>query len=168
MNKNKSLQYNYGFEAIPVLFHSQTSDFKKHLEKDGVEFLKFWWNHVGDQMEETKRVSSEGISYEYEQYNKNINLFLITLPTPKEDGDPIFLACVARPERRFAWVRLPSTDFYVLSRYDGSNVQYKTALGEVSPRGFYRDIGIGLNPTRSDFKRIVMTKNGIKSTEKMK
>ena len=40
MNKNKSLQYNYGFEAIPVLFHSQTSDFKNYLEKDGVEFLE--------------------------------------------------------------------------------------------------------------------------------
>jgi hypothetical protein len=166
MNKNKSLQYNFGFEAIPILFHHQTSDFKDYLEKDGVEFLKFWWNHVGDQMEEAKFTSSEGISYEYEKHPKNINLFLITLPAPREDGDPIFLACVGRPERRFSWVRLPNTDVYVLSRYDGSSAKYKTAFGEVSPRGIYRDIGIGLNPTLPDFRRIVMTKNGIKSTEK--
>lgn len=166
MNINKSHQYNYGFEVIPILFHSQTSDFKSYLEKDGVEFLKFWWNHVGNQMGEAKFTSSDGISYEYEQHDKKIDLFLITLPTSREDGDPIFLACVSRPERRFSWVRLPSTDFYVLSRYDGSNAKNKTAFGEVSPRGLYRDIGIGLNPTISDFKRIVMKKNGIKSTEK--
>lgn len=166
MNKNKSLQYNYGFEAIPVLFHSQTTDFKNYLEKDGVGFLKFWWNHVADQLDETKQTSPEGISYELEQLDKKINLFLITLPTPKEDGDPFFIACIARPEKRFAWVRLPSTDVYVLSRYDGCSTPHKTAFGEVSPRGLYRDIGIGLNPTMADFKRIVITKNGIKRTEK--
>jgi len=166
MNKNKSLQYNYGFEAIPILFHTQTTDFKNYLEKDGVEFLKFWWDHLSEQMEEAKFTSTEGFSYEYEKHDKNIDLFLIALPTPREDGDPFFLACVARPERRFAWVRLPSTDFYVLSRYDGSSAKNKTAFGEVSPRGLYRDIGIGLNPTMSDFRRIVMKKNGIKSTEK--
>jgi hypothetical protein len=165
MDKNKSLQYNYGFEAIPVLFHSQTTDFKSYIKKNGLEFLEFWWNHVCDQMDETKRASSEGISFEYEQHYKNIDLFYITLPAPQEDGDPIFLACIARPERRFSWVRLPSTDVYVLSRYDGCNAQHKTAFGEVSPRGLYRDIGIGLNPTMADFKRIVLKKNGIKTTE---
>jgi hypothetical protein len=165
MDKNKSLQYNYGFEAIPVLFHSQTSDFKTYLEKDGVEFLKFWWDHLAKQMDESKFTSPEGIAYEYEHHNKNIDLFLITLPAPRENGDPIFLACVARPERRFSWVRLPSTDFYVLSRYDECTAANKTAFGEVSPRGLYRDIGIGLNPTLADFKRIVMKKNGIKTME---
>jgi hypothetical protein len=166
MNKNKSLQYNYGFEAIPVLFHSQTTDFKSYIEKDGVDFLKFWWNHLIDQMDEAEPIPFDGVTYEYEQYNKKIDLFYITLPAPREDGDPMFLACIARPERRFAWVRLPSTDVYVLSRYDGSHVSNKTAFGEVSPRGLYRDIGIGLNPTLEDFKRIVLTKNGIKSSEK--
>jgi hypothetical protein len=157
MDKKKSLQYNFGFEAIPILFHSQTSDFMSYIEKDRVDFLKFWWNHVGDQMEEAKRITPDGIAFECEQH-KDINITFITFPTPREDGDPIFLACIARPEKRFGWVRLPNTDVYVLSRYDECPVQNKTAFGEISPRGLYRDHGIGLNPTMEDFKRIVMKK----------
>jgi len=60
MDKKKSLQYNFAFEAIPIIFHSQTTEFMRLLEKDGVEFLKFWWNHVGDQVEESKRVMPAG------------------------------------------------------------------------------------------------------------
>jgi hypothetical protein len=158
MEKTKSLQYNFGFEAMPILFHSTTSGFMKYLDQDGIKFLKFWWNHVGDQLDESKRALPAGMAVEVEQYDKNTRIVLITLPTPKEDGDPYFLACIARPERRFAWVRFPNTALYVLSRYDGSKSQYKTAFGELSPRAIYHEIGIGLNPTKLDFKRIVKNK----------
>jgi hypothetical protein len=168
MDKDKDLAYNYAFEAIPILFHSQTSGFIKYLEKDGVDFLKFWWNHVGDQTEESKRVSPSGLTYEVEQYNPKTQIVYITLPSPKEDGDPIFLACIARPERRFAWVRIPNTEVYVLSRYDGCKETYKTAFGFLSPRAIYRELGVGLNPTKADFKRIVKMKIEKKKPEKKK
>ncbi|KAF0111784.1 MAG: hypothetical protein FD147_586 [Chloroflexi bacterium] len=158
MDKNKSLQYNFAFEAMPILFHSQTSGFMNHLEKDGIEFIKFWWNHVGDRMEESKRITPAGITFDVEQIDKNTRLVLITLPTPKEDGDAYFLALIARPEKRFAWVRLPNTAVYVLSRYDECQAKYQTAFGELSPRGLYRERGIGLNPTKLDFKRVVKAK----------
>jgi hypothetical protein len=161
MDKNKSLQFNFGFEAIPVLFHNQTNDFINYLKKDGVEFLKFWWNHVSDQLDESKRLSPDGIDFEREQHG-DTNLVFITFPTPKTDGDPIFLACIGRPEKRFAWVRLPNTDVYILSRYDGCSVQNKTAFGEVSPRGIYGEYGIGLTPSLEDFKRYVKTKIKLK------
>ncbi|MEI8131236.1 MAG: hypothetical protein WCG34_02305 [Leptolinea sp.] len=157
MDKKKSLQFNFGFEALPILFHSQTTDFINYLEKDGVEFLKFWWDHVGEQMDETKRIPPDGISYESEQHGV-VNITFITFPTPINDGDPIFLACIGRPEKRFAWVRLPNTDVYILSRYDGCSVEHKTAFGEVSPRGLYGESGIGLNPTLPDFKRFIKKK----------
>jgi hypothetical protein len=169
MEKNKSLAYNYAFEAMPLLFHGQTSGFMQYLKKDGVDFLKFWWNHVGDQMEESKRVTPAGLTYEIQAYDANTQIVYISLPTPKEDGDPIFFGCVARPEKRFSFVRIPNTAFYILTRYDGCQTQYKTAFGELTPRAIYRERGVGLNPTKADFKRIVLAQlNKHKKTEKKK
>jgi len=90
MEKNKSLQYNYGMEAIPVLFHSQTNQFVKYIEKDGIKFLQFWWNHVGDRLPEDKRVTPAGLTFEVEQLDSKTKLIIITLPTPKENEDPYF------------------------------------------------------------------------------
>jgi hypothetical protein len=168
MEKNRSLQCNYSFEALPILFHSQTSGFMKYLEKDGVNFLKFWWNHVGDQLEEGKRALPTGLTFEVDIHDERTKIIYITLPTPKEDGDGIFLAFVARPERRFAWVRIPNTEAYILSRYDDSKTLNKTAFGLLSPRAIYRQLGEGLSPNKADFKRIVKNKVEKKKTEKKK
>src|SRR5665811_1034564 len=105
MDKRKSQQYNFGLDAIPILFHSQTTQFLVHLKKDGVKFLQFWWDHVGDRMSEEKRGSSAGLTFETEQINEKTMMVIITLPTPKEDRDPYFIGLIARPEKRILWVR---------------------------------------------------------------
>jgi len=158
MNKNKSLQFNFGMEAIPVLFHSQTNQFMKYLEKDGIKFLNFWWNHVGDQLEEVKRVGSAGMTYEVDTIDKKTKLVIITLPTPKEDRDPQFIGLIARPERRVLWVRLPTTEAYALIRDDGVDQPYKTGFGYLTPNGLFRPRGVGLAPTKTDFKHYLKTK----------
>jgi hypothetical protein len=155
MDKRRSLQYNFGLEAIPVLFHSQTTHFLKFLEKDGLKFLNFWWNHVGDRLPEEKRVSSNGMSFEIEDLDEKTRLIIISLPTPKEDKDPYFVGLVARPERRLLWVRLPTTQAFALIRDDLSGQTNKTSLGYLTPNGLFRPRGIGLAPTKLDFKRIV-------------
>jgi hypothetical protein len=158
MNKNKSLQFNFGMEAIPVLFHSQTNQFMKYLEKDGVKFLNFWWNHVGDQLPEEKRLSSGGLTFEVEPIDKKTKLVIITLPTPKEDRDPYFLGLIARPERRVLWVHLPTTEAFALIRDDGVNEPHKTGFGYLTPNGIFRPRGVGLVATKADFKRYVKSK----------
>jgi hypothetical protein len=158
MDKRKSCQYNFGLEAMPILFHSQTNQFMKYLEKDGAKFLNFWWNHVGDQLPEEKRVSSAGLSFEVEKIDDKTKLVIITLPTPKEDRDPYFLGFVAKPEKRLLWVRLPTSIGFVLIRDDGCREQHKTSFGYVTPHGMFRPRGVGLNPTKLDFKRIVKSK----------
>lgn len=158
MNKNKSLQFNFGMEAMPVLFHSQTTQFLKYLDKDGVKFLQFWWNHVGDQLAEEKRVSPAGLAFEVEPIDKKTKMVIITLPTPKEDRDPYFLGFIARPERRLLWVRLPTTEGYALIRDDGVDQTHKTSLGYLTPHGIFRPRGVGLNPTKADFKRVIKSK----------
>jgi len=158
MEKNKSLQYNFGMEALPVLFHSQTTQFMKYLEKDGIKFLQFWWNHVGDRLPEEKRVTSAGLAYDVEKIDAKTNLVIITLPTPKEDQDPYFLGFVAKPERRFVWIRLPTTTAFCLIRDDNVKEQNKTSFGYLTPSGNFRPRGVGLTPTKQDFKRIVKSK----------
>ncbi len=155
MEKNRSQNYNFAFEAIPLLFHSQTNGFMEYVEKKGVDFLKFWWNHVGDRMDEPKRVSPLGLTYYETQFDKKTRIFYITLPTPRENGDAYFLACVGRPEKRFGIVRLPNTAVYVLSRKDEQAEGHRTAFGELTPRARYRELGVGLKPTKQDFQRVV-------------
>ena len=156
MDKNKSIQYNFGMEAIPVLFHSQTNHFMKYLEKDGMKFLQFWWNHVGDRLPEEKRLTSAGMTYQIEQIDKKTKLVIISFPTPKENEDPYFLGLIAKPERRILWVRLPTSTAFGLVRDDQVKDQYKTNFGYLTPSGNFRPRVIGLNPTKKDFKRLVM------------
>lgn len=158
MDKRRSLQFNFGMEALPILFHSQTNQFMKYLEKDGVKFLQFWWNHVGDRMPEDKRVSPAGLAFEVEQLDAKRKLVTITLPTPKEDRDPYFLGFVAKPERRVLWVRLPTTLGFALVRDDEVKETHKTNFGFVTPHGLFRPRGVGLNPTKQDFKKLVKSK----------
>jgi hypothetical protein len=168
MDKNRSLSWNFAFEAIPILFHSSTDSFMRYLDKDGREFLVFYWNHVGDRLEAEKRVSPAGLTYSVDQVDKNTRLVIITLPSPKEDGDAYFLALVARPEKRFFFVRLPNTEAYVLNREDASEEECKTAFGYLSPRAIYQEKDQGLRPNKVEFKRVVMEMINKKKPEKKK
>ena len=158
MDKRRSCQFNFGMEALPILFHSQTNQFMKYLEKDGLKFLNFWWNHVGDQLPEEKRVSSAGLTFEIDKIDDKTKLVIITLPVPKEDGDPYFLGFVSKPEKRVLWVRLPTTTGFALIRDNGCKELNKTSFGYITPHGIFRPRGVGLNPTKLDFKRIIKTK----------
>lgn len=168
MDKRKSLAWNYAFEAIPLLFHRSTDSFMSYLDKDGKDFLTFYWNHVGDFMDEEKRVSPAGLAYSVDQVDAKTRLVIITLPSPKENRDPYFLALVARPERRFFFVRIPNTDVYVLSREDHCDSEYKTAFGYLSPRAIYQEMDTGLPPNKAGFKQYVMNKIQKKKVEKKK
>jgi hypothetical protein len=158
MEKNRSHQWNFVFDVMPALFHSQTDGFQKYIDKDGIKFLKFYWDYLGDQLPAEKRASSAGLALEIEQLDKKTRLILITLPSPKEDGDAYFIGLIPKPERRFAWVKFYTSRMYVLCRSDKVSESHKTAFGIVTPRGNFRETGVGLIPTKTDFKRIVKRK----------
>jgi len=155
MDKNKSHQWNFAFDAMPILFHSQTDSFMKFLDKDGVKFLKFWWDHVGDKLEESRRVSAAGLTFDCEDIDKKTRLAIITLPSPRADGEAYFLGMVARPERRFAMVRLYTSDCYVLFRDDSVNQPHRTTLAYLTPQAHVRPRGVGLTPTLQEFRRVI-------------
>ncbi len=59
MDKTKSQAINFAFEVVPLMFHSQTTDFITYLKKDGLQFLEFWWKYIGDKLDEGQGCSFE-------------------------------------------------------------------------------------------------------------
>ncbi|NPV78281.1 MAG: hypothetical protein HPY59_18145 [Anaerolineae bacterium] len=155
MDKNKSHQFNFAFEAIPILFHSQTNRFMEFIERDGLKFLRFWWDHVGDRMDEADRTPFEGMNFEIQQKEKDTKLVIITLPRPRHDQDAYFLALLAKPERRFAWVRLPNTRAFVLQRRDSITPPPSTVFGELTPQANFRTYATGIETSKTAFKKAV-------------
>lgn len=137
MDQKKSQAINYAFEVIPIMFHSQTADFITYLKRDGLKFLEFWWNYIGDQLPEEKRCPFEGMDYKMVDINEKDTMAIITMPEPHDDGEAYYILLLAKPEKRFAWVRLPSTRVLVLIKKEEPDNPNGTELGEVTPRGLY-------------------------------
>lgn len=155
MDKKKSQAYNFAHEVIPVMFHSQTSDFFKYLEKDGLKFLEFWWNYIGDQLPEEQHRPFEGMDFEFLPEVEKLKKALITLPHPRDEGEIYYMAVVAKPERRFAWVKLPNTRVIVLLKRDAPENPDGTEVGDITPRGIYVRSRKGPAPTLSNMKKVV-------------
>ena len=156
MDEKRSQHYNFTYEAIPVMFHSQTSEFMKYIERDGVKFLRFWWDHVGGKLPVEKHVPFKGVSVEVKEIDKDTKVVFIELPRPTEDDESYFMALVARPERRFAWVRLPTNDAYCLVRRPFSEFPNGTEMISLTPRGNRVPVSSGMEPRFEDFKQEVM------------
>ncbi len=154
MDKTRSQQYNFGYEALPTLFHSQTDEFFRYIEKDGLKFLKFWWDHVGEKYDEAERQSSEGLRLKVVPLEKKTKLILVTLPTPKSSSDPYLVGLIGSPERRFFLVRLPTTRVFVLELGEHRNTT-DTDYFEVTPRLRKLPMGKGPQATADEFIKTI-------------
>lgn len=134
MDKNRSVHFNYTFETLPVIFHSQTEDFFKYLERDGLKFLEYWWDHMSVRLDDDKNEGFEGTTYEIRKVpEKKSDIVLITLPTPKNFNEVYCIACVRLPRKRF-FVRLSNTRVFVLERVPRERSSTGTFFGEITPR----------------------------------
>jgi len=156
MDLKKSQHLNYSFEAIPVIFHSQTKDFEKYIEGDGMKFLEFWWNHVGERLTFDKLTPFTNVSYEKLKLNEKTKIYFICLPHPRDEGEMYFLGLIRNPERRFGWVRLPSTRAIGLVRRAKDDFPSGTEMGDLTPRGLFVSLGEGPEPTQAAFKNAVI------------
>jgi hypothetical protein len=161
MDKKKSQHYNFCYDVIPALFHSQTNDFMMYIDRDGVKFLEFWWNHVGSQLPAEQLVSFANTKMEIEERSPSQRIIFITLPPPLHEQEMYFLALVRNPERHFAWVRLPSTRILGLVKRSKDTFESGTELGDLTPRAIFVSQGVGPVPSLGEFKKLVfeMTKS---------
>jgi hypothetical protein len=92
MPKRDSQHYQFAYKAIPILFHNQSKDFLKHLEQDGVKFLKFYWDYIATETDDEGKSSSDGMAYEIRENQGGKKMVLITLPHPRKPPEAYFLA----------------------------------------------------------------------------
>jgi hypothetical protein len=154
MDRKKSQAFNFANEVIPIMFHSQTTDFFAYLERDGLKFLEFWWNYVGEQLPEEQHRPMEGMGYKLVKIDEKNSMILITLPEPQSAGEVYFLAMLRKPERHFGWVRLPSTRVLAMIKRPTVENPDETELGDLTPRGHYVPIRRGPTPTLGNMTKI--------------
>lgn len=156
MDSKKSQAINFAFEVMPMMFHSQTSDFITYLTRDGLEFLQFWWNYIGNQLEEGQLCSFEGMDYDIFDMDNKDTMIIITMPAPHDNGEAYFLLLTAKPEKHFAWVRLPTTRVLALVRNEVPENPNGTELADITPRGRYVRLRKGPDPNIENMTRIGM------------
>ncbi len=157
MNFKKNQHYNFTHEALPTLFHHQTKGFMQFLERDGVQFLKFWWDHVGKRLDNSSLVPFKDVSYKIiDIAERNSKAYLIKLPPVQENGDVYMMACIKVPEKRMPFVNWPSTRIVALEKIDPSVYASGTRMVEVTPRARFVPIGPGPEPEEQVFYQAVL------------
>lgn len=157
MDKNKSQHYNFCHEALPTLFHSQTKGFLEYLERDGLKFLKFWWDHVGERLDDSKCSSFAGAQYEIREIpEKKSRVVLVRLPTPTSNYEFYMMALVQTPEKRLPMVRLPNTRVFALEKVPTEMSESGTMFVEVTPRCRMLRIKEGPKPSMQTFYNTVL------------
>lgn len=155
--KKKSHQYIFGYEALPGAFRNDKDAFMDYLEDDGLDFLTFWWDHVGEKYAEGERMSAAGMAYEIRKVGKDGRIALITLPVPKRHGEAYFVALV-HPRRRqsiFPWKNYGLV--YSLSHIEKDQIgRNDTIFGEWTPRGHFVPGEEGIPPELEKFYQKVI------------
>jgi hypothetical protein len=143
MDKKRSQHFNFTFESLPLIFHSQPDDFFKYIEKDGNKFLGFWWDHMGVRLGDERASDFPGMEFEIREVpEKKSSIALLTLPKPKNFYEVYLLAMVKVPKKRF-FVKIPNTRVFALEYVPQEQSNSGTFFGEITPRARYVRMGEG-------------------------
>jgi len=93
-----SLHWVFTHQVIPELFHKTPDTFLRLLEKDGNQFLHFYWDEAAKKNNFVKQTIA-GLNYELRKPNDITYISLITLPLPSNPGESYYAACIFRPYR---------------------------------------------------------------------
>jgi hypothetical protein len=155
MNKNKSQHYNYTHEALPMVFHGKANEFFTYLERDGDKFLRFYWNHLVQNLGAEILSSFEGLGFQIRDFDAKTKFAYIHLPKPSVIGEVYFLLLVKLPEK-FQIFRVGFTRVYALQLegYD-DNQNPLTGIYEITPRGRNVRIMDGIAPDHEEFIKVI-------------
>jgi hypothetical protein len=150
MPKRDSQHYVFAYKAIPILFHNQSKDFLTYLDRDGVEFLKFYWNYVATETDEEGKSSPEGLAYEIREVEGGRKMVLVTMPRPHKPPEAYFLALITPPPKR-SFLPWQNHARVIGLEYHSEG----THLCDLTPRAIRVDQGTGPRPVLEDFYRAV-------------
>ncbi len=167
MDQKKSQHYNYTHETIPIMWHNQTQDFLKYLDKDGVVFLRFWWKHLADNLGMKILSESEGLGFQIKEYSdkdgKPIKMVLLSLPKPTMVGEVFYMALIKYPKKNTMFdlflTRLPSTRVFALELESSPESEIvKTGLYELTIRARNVRMSDGCEPVLDTFHKAILNK----------
>ena len=157
MRKEKSQHYNFCHEALPTLFHSQTEEFMKYLDRDGLKFLRFWWDHVGERLDDSKLTPFAGTHFEiHDVPERKSQIVLVRLPSPTANGEFYMMALVKKPKKRYPMFKLPYTQVLALERVPTEMSPTGVMLVEITPRGRKLRLKEGPQPSLKAFFQLVV------------
>ena len=141
----------FAFEVLPLLFHSQNRDFLFYLERDGIKFLQFWWDHTGEKVGETMRKSFEGLNYEITSFESGRKLVFLQLPVPENQSEPFFLALFSPPTKKNLLPWKNYGQVYILDNNAGAEKQ----IIEITPRAYRVETKKSCQADFSTFKNFI-------------
>jgi hypothetical protein len=160
VDHKKSQHYNYTHETIPVMWHNQTEDFIKYLDKDGLPFLRFWWKHLSDNLGVKILSDSEGLAFQVKEVTnkvgQSIKIIILTLPKPQIKGEVYYMVLGKFPKKLnffdLFMSHLPTTRVLALELegYEDDGTP-KTGLYELTMRSRNIRLGPGCEPVLDTF-----------------
>lgn len=152
----KTQQHIFISEALPSLFHQTPEMFIKYLDEDGKNFLRFWWEQVGENVEKASVAAGEQLNLEVHRTLDDVTIVIITLPKPKYVGEAYFAALIYRPVKFRIFIRRALTRFIVLESCKDKKGEYGTLFVERTAMKRRKVLGSGpKEPSQSAFYRIV-------------
>ena len=150
MKQTKSHLQTFVFEALPILFHNQTQDFIDFLNRDGLNFLQFWWNKIGEKIDETERMDSKGLAYDIKELENGAAIVLITLPSQAKPE--VYFMALFQPKQKktfLKWENYPRV--FCLVHDINQDRDTGTMLIEFTPRAKRVLVGPGPVPSLNAF-----------------
>jgi len=163
MKQTKSHLQTFVFEAMSILFHNQTQDFIDFLNRDGMNFLQFWWDKIGEKFDESERMESKGLAYDIKELENGATIVLLTLPSQAKPE--VYFMALFQPKQKKTFLKWENfARVFCLVHDINQDRDTGPMLIEVTPRGKRVPIGPGPVPSLNAFYTAVR-KNVIKNKE---
>lgn len=105
--------YLFAYRVLPQFALSDPRKFFAHLTNGGVEFLRFFWNQLGESLPISDRVDSNGLAVTFGSSNSPVAVACITLPPPMRETEAYFAGFVYRAASGFVFKKKPAVARYL-------------------------------------------------------
>jgi hypothetical protein len=97
MNQARAHHYLFAHRVLPSVFFENPARFIEVLAKDGIGFLRFFWERVGSDLKDETALPASGLNYQTRRTDDGVTVVIITLPQPEAAPEAYFAAAVYRP-----------------------------------------------------------------------
>lgn len=156
MGEIKIQSHIFSYEALPDLFHHDPHGFMAYLRRDRLNFLRFWWNYVGENAGQKNPASSEGLDFSIRELENGATLTIIKMPEPVTVKGAFFVAMFLPKSKGGLFLRKDLTRIFTLENTPSADGTSPTTVGEITPRLKHLALSKGPEPTQEAFNETVV------------